>query len=243
MSNGTIPQNGKESKAVALPLQITEAQRDFLMQRTPAHEVKKRTARGGQKVDYIEVGYVIEQLNKVFGFDWDFEVASREYIAEGDEVIVEGRLTARANGHAITKQQFGGAGVKRFKRDNSPISLADDFKSAASDSLKKCASLLGVGLDVYRGQGGQKPKGNGNGAGSNGDWATRLMRDANKRLELRGHDAHYNHERHIKNTLKTLGYNSYNAANHADLVEKLVARVSKTGNSAQEDIEELFGPN
>ena len=228
-----------------LPLSVTEAQRDFLMQRTPAHEVKKRKARGGKMVDYIEVGYVVEQLNKVFGFNWDFEIASREYIQEADEVIVEGRLTARANGHTITKQQFGGAGVKRFKRDNSPISLADDFKAAASDSLKKCASLLGVGLDVYRGQGGKKPQGGGgNGTGGNGDWAARLMQDANERLELRGYDVHYNHENHVKNTLKKLGCNVYKPAEHGDLVEKLVARVvSKTGHTAQEDIEELFGPS
>jgi len=31
------------------------------------------------------------------------------------------------------------------------ISLADDLKAAATDSIKKCASLLGVGLHLYNG--------------------------------------------------------------------------------------------
>ena len=29
------------------------------------------------------------------------------------------------------------------------MSIADDYKAAASDALKKCASLLGIGLDLY----------------------------------------------------------------------------------------------
>jgi hypothetical protein len=39
------------------------------------------------------------------------------------------------------------------------MSLADDFKAAASDALKKCASLFGVALDVYSGEvnGGSPP--------------------------------------------------------------------------------------
>ena len=144
-----------------LPLLISEAQRDFLLQRTPPAEVKQRKGRGGRTFDYIEIGYVIEQLNKVFGFDWDFEVVHGEYMEMADEVVVEGRLTVRAKWNSVTKAQFGGAIVKRFGKgpqEGQPMSIADDFKAATSDALKKCASLLGVGLDVYRGNGAKPEK-------------------------------------------------------------------------------------
>jgi hypothetical protein len=55
-------------------------------------------------------------------------------------------------GQTIVKTQFGGAEIKRHAsgpRSGRPLSIADDYKAAASDSLKKCASLLGIGLDLY----------------------------------------------------------------------------------------------
>ena len=39
------------------------------------------------------------------------------------------------------------------------VSLADDFKAAATDALKKCATQLGVGLYLYKyGNGRLSPK-------------------------------------------------------------------------------------
>jgi hypothetical protein len=70
-----------------------------------------------------------------------------------DEVIVEAKLTVRTpGGQTIVKTQFGGAEIKRHAsgaRSGRPLSVADDYKAAASDALKKCASLLGIGLDLY----------------------------------------------------------------------------------------------
>ena len=70
-----------------------------------------------------------------------------------DEVIVEAKLTVRTpGGQTIVKTQFGGADIKRHAsgaRSGRPLSIADDYKAAASDALKKCASLLGIGLDLY----------------------------------------------------------------------------------------------
>jgi hypothetical protein len=87
----------------------------------------------------------------VFGFNWDFEVVDKQILE--DEVVVEAKLTVRTpGGQTIVKTQFGGADIKRHASGNKngrPLSIADDFKAAASDALKKCASLLGVGLDLY----------------------------------------------------------------------------------------------
>ena len=135
-----------------LPIVFNDAQRDIILMQTPPGEIKSRPGRGGQQLSYVEIGYVIETLNRAFGFDWDFEIVNREYFAEFDEVVVEGKLTIRAGGVTITKQQFGGSPVKKTRNDQKIISLADDFKAAGSDALKKCASLLGLAHDVYRGQ-------------------------------------------------------------------------------------------
>lgn len=130
---------------------LSEAQVDFLMQRTPKHEIKMRQGRGGMQFAYVEHGYVTERLNLVFGFNWDFEIIDKQIL--DDEAIVEARLTVRTpGGQTIIKTQFGGAEIKRHASGNKsgrPLSIADDYKAAASDALKKCASLLGIGLDLY----------------------------------------------------------------------------------------------
>ena len=130
---------------------LSEAQVDFLLQRTPRNEIKTRQGRGGLQFSYVEHGYVTERLNLVFGFNWDFEVTDKQILE--DEVIVEAKLTVRTpGGQTIVKTQFGGADIKRHAsgaKSGRPLSIADDYKAAASDALKKCASLLGIGLDLY----------------------------------------------------------------------------------------------
>lgn len=130
---------------------LNEAQVDFLLQRTPKKEIKYRQGRGGLQFAYVEHGYVTERLNLVFGFNWDFEIVDKQILE--DEVIVEARLTVRTpNSQTIVKTQFGGADIKRHTsgaKSGRPVSIADDYKAAASDALKKCASLLGIGLDLY----------------------------------------------------------------------------------------------
>jgi hypothetical protein len=130
---------------------LSEAQVDFLLQRTPKHEIKTRQGRGGMQFSYVEHSYVTERLNLVFGFNWDFDVMDKQILE--DEVIVEAKLTVRTpGGQTIVKTQFGGAEIKRHAsgpRSGRPLSIADDYKAAASDALKKCASLLGIGLDLY----------------------------------------------------------------------------------------------
>jgi hypothetical protein len=45
--------------------------------------------------------------------------------------------------------QFGKSGITRSTKDNAIVSLGDDLKAAATDALKKCATLFGVGLHLY----------------------------------------------------------------------------------------------
>ena len=71
-----------------------------------------------------------------------------------DEVIVKGRLTCRSNGRTIVKTQYGNKEIM-YKRGTDaqgnriPLSIGNDFKSASSDCLKKCASEIGIAQDIY----------------------------------------------------------------------------------------------
>ena len=47
------------------------------------------------------------------------------------------------------KQAFGGSDITRSRDGGNSISVADDLKSAATDALKKCATLFGVALHLY----------------------------------------------------------------------------------------------
>jgi len=115
---------------------------DVLTRPFAPEQVKTRPGQGGKSLSYVETHAVIARLNEAADFEWSFEVTKHEVMA--DEVIVLGRLTI----DGVTKMAFGGSSVTR---DNSgkEVSLADDLKSASSDCTKKCASLFGIGLELY----------------------------------------------------------------------------------------------
>jgi hypothetical protein len=132
---------------VSLPQQLTSAQINFLTRKTPQEFVKQRAGPGGTKLDYVEVGYVIDLLNQAFGWDWDFRIIEQQIGKK--QVWVRGELSVRFSDHVVTKAQYGGTNIKVNRTTGEPVGIADDLKAAASDSLKKCASLLGVAGDVY----------------------------------------------------------------------------------------------
>ena len=65
-----------------------------------------------------------------------------------EQVWVRGELTIKIQEHTVTKGQYGGSDIK-VNRGGEPVSVADDLKAAASDCLKKCASMLGIAGDIY----------------------------------------------------------------------------------------------
>lgn len=117
---------------------------DLLTKPFRPEQIKQREGYRGQVLSYVDIAAVIERLNQAFEHEWSFEITKHE-IQEG-EVIVLGRLTAGG----VTKEAFGGSSVTIDKVGNVQ-SLADDLKAASSDALKKCASMLGVALELYGG--------------------------------------------------------------------------------------------
>lgn len=131
----------------SLPKYLNEAQLSFITQKTPKQYIKTRPGPGGIPLSYVEVGYVINMLNQVFGWDWDFRILDQQIGKK--QVWVRGELSVRAQGHAIVKGQFGGADIQLNRVTGEPVSIADSLKIAASDCLKKCASLLQIASDIY----------------------------------------------------------------------------------------------
>jgi hypothetical protein len=121
--------------------------RELLEKPFAPEKIKQRDGNFGRTLDYVEGHTVIQRLNDAFDAKWSFEILEREVFEDKDEVIVQGKLTAEN----VVKTQFGSSQITRAKETGEIISLADDLKAAATDSLKKCATMLGVALHLYNG--------------------------------------------------------------------------------------------
>ncbi len=133
--------------------------RELLEKPFQPNQIKQREGNFGKMLDYIEGHAVIERLNMVFEAEWSFSILEHRILEETDEALVVGQLRAGD----VVKTQFGSSKITRARDSGEPISLADDFKAATTDSIKKCASLLGVGLHLYNGDkqaNGQNPNHN-----------------------------------------------------------------------------------
>lgn len=149
------PTKKKTTAVVVREVALSAHQNMVLAAETPAQFVKTKPGRGGKKVQYIEGGYVVSQLNAAFSpFGWEFEIVEQgqtdrknENSSEG-EVWVRGKLTIvdHVNGYRVSKTQYGQHPI------HNKVPIGDAFKSAGTDALKKCASMLGIGLDIYWGQ-------------------------------------------------------------------------------------------
>jgi hypothetical protein len=106
----------------------------------------------------VEAHTVIKRLNDAFDAEWSFEIVEQKILEQTDEALVLGKLRAGD----VVKSQFGSTKITRSRESGEMVSIADDLKAAATDALKKCATMFGVGLHLYGGNNG-RPQGNGNG--------------------------------------------------------------------------------
>jgi len=126
---------------------LNKKQIQALCSPTPQKFIKTRPGKGGQTWRYVKVSYVKGQLNKIFGYAWDFDIVG-ERITE-TQVIVKGQLTVFINGQSLRRTQFGRCDIKNKKDGSGNVDLGNDMKAAASDALKKCAADFGIAQDVY----------------------------------------------------------------------------------------------
>jgi len=134
---------------------LTEQQQQLITDPTPTQHVEFRPGRGGMALAYVKISYVIQVLNRVFGYDWSVEHDAPMILETSNEVIVPTRLVVRFPGDGglstVVKTQYGRDDIVR-NRQGEIVSQGDAIKSAASDGLKKCASLWGMFADVYSGE-------------------------------------------------------------------------------------------
>lgn len=139
---------------------------DLLTSPTPEDWKFERPIRGGTLTKYVPGFRFIEKLNECFGFIWSYNVL--ETFEKDGHIVAKGELTvqipgrelvkvypdgvrevAKFEGLTIRKVQYGGSEIKKYK-SGSVMDLANDYKGAATDAMKKCATELGLFLDVYQ---------------------------------------------------------------------------------------------
>jgi hypothetical protein len=118
------------------PIQLPEELKTKLKEPLPTEAVSPNPLKPG--LSAIKVIYVVERLNDVFGLNgWHMD---NEVVETGRMVVVRATLAIPKYGIAI--EQFGG---------NDNPDRGDAYKGACTDALSKCASYLGIGMDVYKG--------------------------------------------------------------------------------------------
>jgi hypothetical protein len=123
--------------------QLPEDVKTKLKEPLPREAVSPNPQKPG--LSAIKVIYVVERLNDVFGLNgWHVD---NEVVETGPMVVV--RATLSVPRYAIAIEQFGG---------NDNPDRGDAYKGACTDALSKCASYLGIGMDVYKGLYDDRPR-------------------------------------------------------------------------------------
>ena len=129
----------------------------------------KTKKQGKADLSYIGGHTVIRLLNKAFNMQWSFEIISEEVVPSLPKPVFDGWGNQRkprldAQGNQVMEAQppvvkiYGrltvpGVGVREQYGSQVLVGGATEqesgFKAAATDALKKCASLFGIGLELY----------------------------------------------------------------------------------------------
>jgi hypothetical protein len=100
-----------------------------------------------KEFDFIPAPHIIKRLNDTVGLGWEFIVVDKIVDHEIGQVAVLGELRIQTEPGFITRQQWGGA--RLTTSGGYYDSFGDTMKAAATDALKKCAQLYGVGMYLH----------------------------------------------------------------------------------------------
>jgi hypothetical protein len=129
LSYMTTPQGDQRDK-------LSQEQMEKLQAPLPASALKQHPTK--KFLTSINPAYVIERLNEVFGTGtWKQETRVIENTSS--MVVVQSTLSVPAYGISI--ETFGG---------NDNADKGDAYKGAQTDALTKAASMLGIGLHVWK---------------------------------------------------------------------------------------------
>ena len=129
-------------------MSFNEEQKKLLNQKINKDNVTYRPGGGGQKLAYVESWHVIQEANRIFGFDgWSSETLETFLVSEDPKCITyiaRVRITVGAivrEGTGAGHGRMGGIGDKHESA----------IKEAESDARKRCLMQFGdsFGLSLY----------------------------------------------------------------------------------------------
>lgn len=139
--------------------------REVLEETIPRSVIQQREGGGHKVLYYVSGNFVIDQLNRAFNYAWSWSIdkawiqpsepkidkyKGNESIPQPPVAHVIGTLTVflkDTNGTVfpISKTGTGSKVILGGAADQDSV-----FKAAATDAIKKAASLLGLGAQLYR---------------------------------------------------------------------------------------------
>lgn len=135
--------------------QMDNITKDVITRAIPKKDIKERSAGYNKKLSYVSGATVINLLNEAFNYRWSFVIKDVQTVAsiprrnkdgtleeQSPYVQVLGQLILPDLG--IVKEQYG---TKILLGGASEQEGA--AKAAATDALKKCATLVGIALELY----------------------------------------------------------------------------------------------
>ena len=97
----------------------------------------------GFNLTSIKAQYINDRLNSVFGiFGWNFETETIKDDQKG--ILFKGTLTVTLDDKTRVVTNFGSSPHKKI--------ASDSYKSASTDALGKCASMIGIGDKTFKGE-------------------------------------------------------------------------------------------
>jgi len=151
---------------------FTPAQVRKLASKLPERFVKTRTERG-MNLSYVEGWHVIDEANRVFGFDgWDRETVAAECVWQDARIspkacsyAVRVRIKVRAGKTIVSREGTGlGHGTGTTLGEAHESALKEAETDATKRALVTFGNLFGLALYDKEQAGVQRPKGNGHGA-------------------------------------------------------------------------------
>ena len=109
-------------------------------------QIKQRPGSFGATLSYVEGSSVVERLNLAFNYAWNFEILTIDIKSDAGEVLAHVRVSA----DGIVKEGYGSSQITRQRDSGDIVDLGSNIKASCTDGLKKAATLLGVGLNLYQ---------------------------------------------------------------------------------------------
>lgn len=146
-------------------IQFPNKAKEVISRPIPDQLIKQREGGGKKILSYISGSTVIDLLNEAFGYMWSWQVDEqwiqqsqpkfnpkydKEPVPQSPVAHVRGTLTVlmvQEDGSRVElkKVGFGSKAVLGGQSDQESV-----FKAAATDALKKAASLFALGAQLYR---------------------------------------------------------------------------------------------